>query len=200
MSTQETTSSDYYDNDPEFLKALNETAIDGEVEQTPSTRRTVKNTTPTEEAKHSRTLPSKRARTSDSDEENLHGVLSSVDTGEDNVTYLNSHTYGASRFGEFGEYMARKRAKLQIQNAEMDTDEENGTPRIFKGLQIYVCHLHAIGFTAHTTKPRADQWLDGAIRSRLEGAHRQAWRDIPSLSRQEGPSVRSHCARSLPSY
>ncbi|KZT11147.1 DNA repair protein [Laetiporus sulphureus 93-53] len=34
--------------------------------------------------------------------------------------------------------MARKRAKLQIQNAEMDTERESGTPRIFRGLQIYI--------------------------------------------------------------
>ncbi|KAF8126581.1 hypothetical protein EV363DRAFT_1525686 [Boletus edulis] len=47
--------------------------------------------------------------------------------------------YGASRFGHFGEYMRRKRAKLQIQNASMDTEgsgEEKSN--IFKGISIYV--------------------------------------------------------------
>ena len=47
--------------------------------------------------------------------------------------------YGASRFGHFGEYMRRKRAKLQIQNASMDTEaggEEKGD--LFKGISVYV--------------------------------------------------------------
>jgi DNA repair protein REV1 len=47
--------------------------------------------------------------------------------------------YGASRFGEYGEYMRRKRAKLQIQNVEMDGGDEG---RIFHGLQIYVCSIY----------------------------------------------------------
>jgi DNA repair protein REV1 len=46
--------------------------------------------------------------------------------------------YGASRFGGFGEYMRRKRAKLQIQNAALrPTDDASGSG-IFKGLSIYV--------------------------------------------------------------
>ena len=140
MSTQDTTSSDYYDNDPEFLKALTEAAIAGEAEQTPPAPHTPTHARSRAESTPGRVPTAKRARTPDSDEEgaDLHGVLSSVHTGEDNVTYLDSHTYGASRFGEFGEYMARKRAKLQIQNAEMNTEEESGTPKIFRGLQIYV--------------------------------------------------------------
>ncbi|KAH9057675.1 DNA repair protein [Lactarius vividus] len=51
-----------------------------------------------------------------------------------------SDTYGASRFGEFGEYMRRKRAKLQIQNAEMrDTPRgEASGSQPFKGLSIHI--------------------------------------------------------------
>jgi DNA repair protein REV1 len=55
-------------------------------------------------------------------------------------SYLDSDTYGAARFGGFGEYMRRKRAKLQIQNAEM-----GGAPtaialtnKLFSGLSIHV--------------------------------------------------------------
>jgi hypothetical protein len=53
---------------------------------------------------------------------------------------LDSDTYGASRFGEFGEYMRRKRAKLQIQNAEMgDTQREKASgSQLFKDLSIHV--------------------------------------------------------------
>jgi DNA repair protein REV1 len=43
--------------------------------------------------------------------------------------------YGASHFGQFGEYMRRKRAKLQIQNAVLAQTEDSG---IFRGLSIYV--------------------------------------------------------------
>lgn len=55
-------------------------------------------------------------------------------------SYLDEHTYGASRFGEMGEYMRRKRAKLQIQNTEMDDgdQEDSRKSQLFKGLAIYV--------------------------------------------------------------
>ena len=46
----------------------------------------------------------------------------------------NTVVYGASSFGGFGEYMRRKRAKLQIQNAQIGASSGG----IFKGLEIYV--------------------------------------------------------------
>ncbi|TFK61442.1 DNA repair protein [Pluteus cervinus] len=46
--------------------------------------------------------------------------------------------YGASRFDGFGDYMRRKRAKLQIQNAEIDSSEGRRDNRIFEGLAIYI--------------------------------------------------------------
>lgn len=72
-------------------------------------------------------------------------------------SYLDSNTYGASRFGEFGEYMRRKRAKLQIQNAEMG-DTPGPIPsksKLFNGLSIHVGQLFPI------------LWVDGlrAVRS-----------------------------------
>ena len=81
----------------------------------------------------------KRLRSPEVEEDgaDYHQVLSSVDAKE---SYMNTHTYGASRFGQFGEYMSRKRAKLQIQNAEI-TNEDDGASssnKIFNGLQIYV--------------------------------------------------------------
>ena len=78
----------------------------------------------------------KRQRISEADERaGHHEVLASV---EEKDSYMSTYTYGASRFGGFGEYMTRKRAKLQIQNAEM-TNEDEGVSKIFSGLQIYVC-------------------------------------------------------------
>lgn len=55
------------------------------------------------------------------------------------ITETDEAVYGASRFGHFGEYMRRKRAKLQIQNASMDTDTGGeGKSDIFKGISVYV--------------------------------------------------------------
>jgi DNA repair protein REV1 len=49
-------------------------------------------------------------------------------------------TYGASSFGGYGQYMRRKRAKLQIQNVQMDDsgDKLPDKSRIFRGIAIYV--------------------------------------------------------------
>ncbi|KAF5373889.1 hypothetical protein D9758_000797 [Tetrapyrgos nigripes] len=47
--------------------------------------------------------------------------------------------YGAAHFGDFGEYMRRKRAKLQLQNAGIAGDETlEQAPQIFKGISIYI--------------------------------------------------------------
>ena len=48
--------------------------------------------------------------------------------------------YGPMRFGDFGEYMRHKRAKLQIQDADLRDKklEFSDKPKIFKGLAIYV--------------------------------------------------------------
>ena len=90
----------------------------------------------------------KRAYSVSSDDE--HSALDrspvhSPDRGTS--SYLDSDTYGASRFGGFGEYMRRKRAKLQIQNTEMgDTPAViDLTSKLFSGLSIHVgqpalCH------------------------------------------------------------
>ena len=51
--------------------------------------------------------------------------------------------YGAAHFGNFGEYMNRKRAKLQIQNSEIDVDAK----KIFEGLAIYVSALSSLANT-----------------------------------------------------
>ncbi|KAJ3904659.1 hypothetical protein F5879DRAFT_801264 [Lentinula edodes] len=45
----------------------------------------------------------------------------------------NEEIYGAARFGDFGQYMRRKRAKLQIQNKDIA-----GKAGIFHGISIYI--------------------------------------------------------------
>jgi hypothetical protein len=84
----------------------------------------------------------KRAYSVSSDDEHpeqAHSPVHSPDGGTS--SYLDSDTYGASRFGGFGEYMRRKRAKLQMQNAEMGGSTPTviaSTNRLFSGLSIHV--------------------------------------------------------------
>ena len=80
----------------------------------------------------------KRARSVSSTDEPVHSPTNSP-TGLSS-SHLVSDTYGASRLGEFGEYMRRKRAKLQIQNAEIGDSQRGKAPgsELFKGLSIHV--------------------------------------------------------------
>ena len=83
----------------------------------------------------------KRAYSVSSDDE--HPALAHSPVGSPNSisgSYLDSDTYGASRFGGFGEYMRRKRAKLQIQNVEIGDTPDAGTSKskLFNGLSIHV--------------------------------------------------------------
>ncbi|KAI0781503.1 DNA repair protein [Trametes elegans] len=144
QATQNSTnSSDYFDDDPSFLQAITEVPLPtsvprNESDAPPPAQQPTREGHPAALKQRSQ----KRARSPDDlgrdDGTQYHGVLTSVD--EEGVSYLNSHTYGAARFGEFGEYMARKRAKLQLQNAEMDVDGEDPDQKskIFRGLQIYI--------------------------------------------------------------
>lgn len=68
-------------------------------------------------------------------------------------SYMDSHTYGAAHFGDFGEYMSRKRAKLLVQNTELDDANEDSASaetrkrQIFKGLAIYVRFITILSLT-----------------------------------------------------
>ncbi|KAM5542799.1 hypothetical protein V8D89_003760 [Ganoderma adspersum] len=160
-STQDSShSSDYFDDDPEFLKAINEIEFpqDSPVVSSAKSFSPPPLTQPRKFEGHDRRLdadqtppltqrPPKRQHSPDDDlyanEDGMqyHGVINAVDDdNHDEDSYLDSHTYGAARFGEFGEYMTRKRAKLQVQNVEMvDGEDETGQRnKIFSGLQIYI--------------------------------------------------------------
>ncbi|EMD34309.1 hypothetical protein CERSUDRAFT_107516 [Gelatoporia subvermispora B] len=131
-------SSDYYDDDPEFLRALGEIEIpEAHVELQHSKPEPPTNEGPSTEATNTR----KRARTPEDDDghQQFQPGMTSIDTGDPESSYLASYTYGASRFGEFSEYMARKRAKLQIQNSELNHgNDQTQKSTIFSGLQIYI--------------------------------------------------------------
>lgn len=102
-------SSDLFDNDPAFLKALEELELP---DLEPPTRA---------DSDYNR-RPLKRVHSPDNDN-----------------AYMNTDTYGAASFGGIGEYMFRKRAKLQVQNAVLDESPSTVlVPQIFRGLAIYV--------------------------------------------------------------
>lgn len=92
--------------------------------------------------------------------------------------------YGASHFGQFGEYMRRKRAKLQIQNAVLAQTEDSG---IFRGLSIYVEYYLRVPSFLPT--PALGKWLDRSICSRSARVDSPKWRHLPALSRQKVASV-----------
>ncbi|KIO00132.1 hypothetical protein M404DRAFT_10251 [Pisolithus tinctorius Marx 270] len=77
----------------------------------------------------------KRSRSRSESPEDL-GQPSKTTLHHLNGPETNAEIYGASHFGQWGEYMQRKRAKLQIQNTSLEStsDEKND---IFRGISIY---------------------------------------------------------------
>ncbi|KII89390.1 hypothetical protein PLICRDRAFT_110060 [Plicaturopsis crispa FD-325 SS-3] len=128
-------SSDYFgSDDPGFIEALQTAVLPGDI-QLEETRQTV-----TQESSQQRTGnheggSKKRARSNDDDDDEPRpGSLASATNSHGTLQDADSDVYGASRFGDMGQYMRRKRAKLQIQNTQLDSDGSG----IFKGLAIYI--------------------------------------------------------------
>ncbi|KDR81975.1 hypothetical protein GALMADRAFT_114855 [Galerina marginata CBS 339.88] len=127
-------SSDYFeDDDSQFLDALGTAVLPGDIPM--ETGETSQKSTTSEELEPPPpTQPSLKRR---------HSVIEIPDDSVD-VTLVpagpEDAIYGASHFGDYGEYMRRKRAKLQIQNAEIT--ESGGSSglksQIFKDIAIYV--------------------------------------------------------------
>jgi DNA repair protein REV1 len=125
-------SSDYYEeDDSQFLEALGNAILPGDVlpeEESDETKHG--DNIGTEEIKPPpSTQPALKRRWSDVQKEEPYPDATNQVSKEEDM-------YGASRFGGFGDYMRRKRAKLQIQNA--DIVEDSAKTQIFRGLSIYV--------------------------------------------------------------
>ena len=96
--------------------------------------------------------------------------------------------YGASRFGHFGEYMRRKRAKLQIQNESMDVETSGeGKSNIFKGISVYVrlrILLYVLG-PVNMCRRKLDlgEWMDEAVGTGYPETSSPAWGHLPTISR-----------------
>lgn len=145
LTAEGSASSDYFDDDPAFLQALQNVKLPGDPPSPASPERPI-HIQRQDQLILSTSSVLKRPREPDSEDEEdtprvHHKVLASIDDDEVKSRYLKNNIYGASTFGGWGEYMARKRAKLQIQNTEMDEGKEGdgaAISRIFRGLQIYV--------------------------------------------------------------
>lgn len=104
-------SSDYFeDEDPAFLDALDAIVLPGDA-------------------------PVNNESESDDPEPPPPGQPSAKRRRNEEPDPVDEGIYGAIGFGEFGNYMNRKRAKLQIQNSEITTTAET---LIFKGISVYV--------------------------------------------------------------
>ncbi|KAG6819804.1 hypothetical protein H0H93_008499 [Arthromyces matolae] len=126
--SSQTNSSDYFEeDDPAFLEALATTTLPGDVYMEYEPRDEDNSSQELEPPPASQ--PSLKRSRLEVYEERAKLGRSETAGGED--------IYGQSHFGDYGEYMHRKRAKLQIQNAEIEKETSGGN-NIFKGLAIYI--------------------------------------------------------------
>ncbi|CAE6437156.1 unnamed protein product [Rhizoctonia solani] len=162
-------SSDYFDDDPDFSTALAtlddsvlfgsqlltciDNVYDNFDEDTGASgaqplsqgRKRQRSLTPTSGPENSQEEPSASSSRSDRQSSTLKPTNLTIGTLSLNsvvtpVTPAKApDTYHASKFGEFGDYFRRKRAKLQNQNADLGTQDNRLTQsKIFKSLAIYI--------------------------------------------------------------
>ncbi|KXN91972.1 DNA repair protein rev1 [Leucoagaricus sp. SymC.cos] len=123
-------SSDYFgEEDSQFLSALETIVLPGDEPQAQPTKEpiVIEDDSETEESPPPPAQPGLKRRHSD--------IEQNQEQGQD------EDIYGASHFGQFGEYMRRKRAKLQIQNQALEdktTADTGTTTGIFQGIAIYI--------------------------------------------------------------
>ena len=130
QSSASTDSSDYFGpDDPAFLEALANAVLPGD-EGTGTTA---------SRAPDAQSRSRKRSR-DESDEVQVEMSSHVTLTRGLGDAEGDQEIYGASCFGHFGEYIHRKRAKLQIQNADLDASQNiGGKSKIFSSLAIYMC-------------------------------------------------------------
>ena len=113
----------FQSDDTDFLEALRTTVLPGDLPQHKADKI---DTAPLSQFQ----APSKRPRSPTPNIDHCSADESGADLD----------VYAPSRFGQFGEYMRRKRAKLQIQNVQLEKVGDRGATKgqIFRGLAIYV--------------------------------------------------------------
>ncbi|KZO95126.1 DNA repair protein [Calocera viscosa TUFC12733] len=139
-------------DDPTFLEALARAVLPGDAPEVKPEDITQLVSIPADVGprgvKRSR-LPSPTRSPSPLDENQFYGGIGSLKSiihlnGEEEEadSYIVSDTYGASKFNGWGDYMRRKRAKLQVQNSEIEEQDDEtqaaSKPKIFRGLAIHI--------------------------------------------------------------
>lgn len=159
-------------DDPDFLNALSTTILPGDiVGDTQALTQSLKRSRSPEHASFEhQVLPADSKEASD---------------------YTDNDTYGAARFGEYGEYMRRKRAKLQIQNANLK-EGDGSREGIFTGLAIYVRDVPLVNLESqHNPGLLPDQRENRPVRSGASQTDYGAGWCLPCLSRPKIPRVRA---------
>lgn len=142
MSLHKSPSSQLSESEPVELEALLSRHDDG-LSYTPKPKADPSHSGPAES-----TVPSllgKRSRSQSPQIEYVHGLAlhaAALSPGRGSTSRKadSMDTYGPSSFGGWGEYMMRKRAKLQNQNAVMQEASLN-KPQVFRGTEVYVRFL-----------------------------------------------------------
>ena len=131
-------SSDYFESDdPDFLEALGNAVLPGDLPLDTKNAEDDSHHDASEDLEPllPSTQPSLKRRYSayrlSDDDEPPPDQAPRKDDSDDDI-------YGAAHFGDFREYMRRKRAKLQIQNAAISQTGDGLKSQIFKGIAIYV--------------------------------------------------------------
>ncbi|PPQ70407.1 hypothetical protein CVT26_013824 [Gymnopilus dilepis] len=131
-------SSDYFESDdPDFLEALGNAVLPGDLPLDTKNAEDDSHHDASEDLEPllPSTQPSLKRRYSayrlSDDDEPPPDQAPRKDDSDDDI-------YGAAHFGDFGEYMRRKRAKLQIQNAAISQTGDGLKSQIFKGIAIYI--------------------------------------------------------------
>ena len=138
-ATAGSTSSDYFEpEDPAFNEVLQNTVLPGDIEDVSQLDAALNLEDYVDPMLTQHTLKRSRSMVEDLHETPASHHVISLEERQDLSN--EEETYGASTFGGFGQYMRRKRAKLQIQNSQMDDtdDKSSEKSRIFQGIAIYV--------------------------------------------------------------
>jgi DNA repair protein REV1 len=124
-------SSDYFgEEDPQFVEALNHIPLPGDKPSSEHAQSTNDPLIVSDDSEDYESPPPPA-------QQRLKRQYSEIESEEEEDVQQHDNIYGASRFGEFGEYMRRKRAKLQIQNQALE-DKASTSRGIFEGVAIYV--------------------------------------------------------------
>ncbi|KAF8307292.1 DNA repair protein [Clavulina sp. PMI_390] len=146
MSQNINVSQDLFDDDPEYLEALARIPLTPESaihQPTPSQAIPVANyINPLGESSliSGGTTLGKRARSPSPELVHIHDLshVARSQAASGPKSGAADDVYGPSKFGGFGEYMTRKRAKLQNQNTSIQDGVGSGKPLLFKGVQVYI--------------------------------------------------------------